>query len=242
MTNPQPLRDAAALAAANPRRYPGESADYRRARTALLAQEIELRRQIERVAAQRRALPPGALVPENYLFDGEQGPVTLTEMFGDKDTLVTYNFMYGPQRKRPCPMCTSMLSALDGEMADMLQRIALAVIARSPMDRLLAFKQERHWRHLRLYSSGGNHFNRDYAAELPDGGDNPGFNVFVREGAGVRHFYGDEMGAETADPGEDPRGAPDLMPLWNILDLTPGGRGTDWYPSLDYPPAPQVTS
>ena len=241
-TNSKPLRDAAELARTNPRRYPGESAEYRRARTALLEQEIELRRQIERVAAQRRALPPGALVPENYVFDGEHGPVTLSELFGDKDTLITYNFMFGPQRKRPCPMCSSMLAALDGEMPDILQRIAFAVIARSPVDRLLAFKQERHWRHLLLYSSGRNHFNRDYAAELPDGGDNPGFNVFVRDAAGVRHVYGDEMGAETADPGEDPRGAPDMMPIWNILDLTPGGRGTDWYPELDYPGAACVTS
>ena len=235
MTNPTALRDATELAQASPRRYPGESAEYRRARTALLAQEIELRRQIERVAAQRRALPPGALVPEDYLFDGEHGPVSLSGLFGDKDTLITYNWMYGPQRQRSCPMCTSMLSALDGEMPDILQRVAFAVIARSPIERMVAFKHERHWRHLPLFSSGRNQFNRDYAAEVPDGGDNPGFNVFVREAAGVRHFMGDEMGPETADPGEDPRGAPDMMPLWNVLDLTPGGRGTDWYPSLSYP-------
>ncbi|MGF6770424.1 putative dithiol-disulfide oxidoreductase (DUF899 family) [Paraburkholderia sp. GAS199] len=217
-----------------PRRFPGESADYRRARNALLAEEIELRRHIERVAAQRRALPPGGVVPEDYVFVGETGPVTLSQMFGAHDTLITYNWMFGPRRERPCPMCTSLLSAYDGEMPDILQRVAFAVIGRSPIDKLMAFAKERGWRHLRLYSSGGNTFNRDYAGEDPDGDDIPAFNVFSRSGKVVRHFWAAEMGPSTADPGQDPRGAPDVMPLWTVLDMTPAGRGTNWYPKLDY--------
>jgi predicted dithiol-disulfide oxidoreductase (DUF899 family) len=236
MTDAKTLKPAQALAQAAPRHFPGESAAYRKARTALLAEEIELRRHIERVAVQRRALPPGGVVPQDYRFDGEQGPVTLSQMFGPHDTLITYNFMFGPKRERPCPMCTCLLGGLDGETPDILQRVAFAVIARSPIERIAAFKKERGWRHLRLYSSGGNSFNRDYADEDPEqGGDNAGFNVFVRDGGTIRHFYGDEMGMETADPGQDPRGAPDAMPLWTLLDLTPGGRGTDWYPELAYP-------
>ena len=229
----------ARLLAESPARFPGESAEYRSARNDLLAEEIELRRHIERVAAQRRALPPGGIVPQDYLFEGEAGPVTLSEMFGAHDTLVTYNWMFGPQRARPCPMCTSLLSAYDGEMPDILQRVAFAVIGRSPIDKLVAFKKERGWRHLRLYSSGGNTFNRDYAAEVPDGGDNPAFNVFTRSGGTVRHFWAEEMGPSTADPGQDPRGAPDVMPIWTVLDMTPGGRGSDWYPELEYDTAPR---
>jgi predicted dithiol-disulfide oxidoreductase (DUF899 family) len=229
----QALKPAGMLAQ-SPRRFPGESLLYRDARNALLAQEIELRRHIERVAAERRALPPGGATPTDYLFESERGPATLSQMFGDHDTLVTYNWMFGPRRERPCPMCTSLLSALDGEMPDILQRVAFAVIARAPVERMAAFKNERGWRYLRLYSSGGNRFNRDYADEDPEGDDNPAFNVFVRSDDGVRHFWGDEMGPQTADPGQDPRGAPDPMPLWTILDLTPGGRGTDWYPKLAY--------
>ncbi len=234
MTNAQTLKPAQELARST-RRVPGESAEYRVARNALLAEEIELRRHIERVAAQRRALPPGGVVPKDYLFEGEGGPATLQQLFGRHDTLVTYNWMFGPRRQRSCPMCTSLLSALDGETPDILQRVAFAVIARSPIERLAAFKKERGWRHLRLYSSGGNTFNRDYADEDPDGDDNAGFNVFTRRDGVVRHFYGDEMGPESADPGQDPRGAPDLMPIWTMLDLTPGGRGSDWYPKLEYP-------
>ncbi|CAH2899467.1 MAG: Uncharacterized protein conserved in bacteria [uncultured Paraburkholderia sp.] len=218
----------------SPRRFPGESAEYRRARNDLLAEEIELRRHIERVAAQRRSLPPGGIVPEDYRFEGESGPVSLSDMFGRHDTLVTYNWMFGPRRERPCPMCTSLLSAYDGEMPDMLQRVAFAVIGRSPIEKLVAFAKERGWRHLQLYSSAGNTFNRDYAGEDPDGDDVPAFNVFTRSGGTVRHFWAAEMGPWTADPGQDPRGAPDVMPLWTVLDMTPGGRGSDWYPKLEY--------
>jgi len=227
------LKPASELAR-HDRRYPNESDAYRQARTALLAEEIELRRHIERVAAQRRALPPGGEVPEDYLFVGEDGPVRLSGLFGDKQTLLTYNWMFGPARKRPCPMCTSMLGAYEGEMPDILQRIAFAVIARSPIEKLVAFKRERGWTHLKLYSSAGTRFNRDYAHEDPKGGDAAAFNVFSRRDGTVRHFWGAEMGDGSADPGQDPRGAPDPMPLWTVLDMTPEGRGTDWYPKLDY--------
>jgi predicted dithiol-disulfide oxidoreductase (DUF899 family) len=237
-TSTQPLIPARQLAD-QPPRFPGESAAYRSARNALLAEEIELRRHIERVARQRRALPPGGLVPEDYRFDSEAGPVTLSEMFGEHDTLVTYNWMFGPQRARPCPMCTSLLSAYDGEMPDILQRVAFAVIGRAPLGKLTAFAKERGWRYLRLYSSGGNTFNRDYAGEDPTGDDVPALNVFTRSAGTVRHFWGAEMGPSSADPGEDPRGAPDLMPLWTILDMTPAGRGRDWYPKLEYANPPR---
>ena len=132
------LKPAAELARASGIRFPNESAEYRRAREALLAEEIELRRHIERVAEQRRALPPGGEVKKNYAFEGEQGPASFADLFGDKDTLVVYSYMFGPQRERPCPMCTSLLSAWDGEVPDIQQRVALAIVARSPIARLVA--------------------------------------------------------------------------------------------------------
>ena len=233
MTNAEALKPAPELAK-HDRRCPNDSDDYRKARLALLAEEIELRRHIERVAEQRRSLPPGGTVPQHYRFQGANGPVRLADLFGDKPTLVTYNWMYGVKRERPCPMCTSLLSALDGEMPDILQRVAFAAIATSPIERMTAFAKERGWRYLRLYSSAGTDFNRDYANEEPGGDDNAAFNVFTRQGGAIRHFWGDEMGMETADPGQDPRGSPDPMPLWTVLDMTPEGRGADWYPKLEY--------
>jgi predicted dithiol-disulfide oxidoreductase (DUF899 family) len=175
MAKPQ-LKPAAELAK-HGYTYPNESAEYRTARTALLAEEIELRRHIEAVAAQRRELPPGGEVREDYEFIGESGPVKMSHMFGKHDTLAVYNWMYGPKRERPRPMCTSLLSAWDGEAADVEQRIGLAVVAKSPIERMVAFKKERGWKHLKLHSSAGNSFNKDYHAENPKWDDDAAFNV-----------------------------------------------------------------
>ena len=115
MADAADLVPASELAKRNDVRFPNESDEYRRARDALLAEEIELRRHIERVAEQRRALPPGGQVTKDYRFVGEAGPVDFAELFGPHQTLVVYSYMFGPQRERPCPMCTSLLSAWDGE-------------------------------------------------------------------------------------------------------------------------------
>ena len=227
-----PLSSAVDLANQNGVRFPNESGEYREARDALLAEEIALRRHIERVAEQRRALPPGGTVPKNYELIGESGPVRFADLFGDKQTLAVYSYMYGPQREHPCPMCTSLMAAWDGEALDVEQRIALVMVARSPIERLLAVKKERGWQHLRLYSDVDGAFTRDCVSA--DDADVPGFNVLTRRDGSIRHFWSGEMGGSTADPGQDSRGAPDLMPLWTILDNTPDGRGSDWYPSLNY--------
>jgi predicted dithiol-disulfide oxidoreductase (DUF899 family) len=230
------LKPAAHLAAAVSRPWPNEPPGYRAPREALIAEEIELRRHLSRVAAQRAALPLGGEVPEDYVFEGPAGtPVRLSQMFGRHDTLVTYFWMYGPQRSRPCPMCTNLLGPLDANGADIEQNAALAVIALSPVERQQAFARERGWRNLKLYSSGGNRFADDYRGLMDDGvTDTAALNVFVRRDGRIHHFWGAEAGFGTEDPGRDPSLAPDLAPLWNVLDLTPAGRAPDWYPKLNY--------
>jgi len=228
------LTPAAELAARSPVRFPNESPEYRAARTALLAEELELRRHLERVAQQRRDLPPGGEVGGDYQFEGEEGRVDFAGLFRDKQTLGVYSYMFGPQRERPCPMCTALLGPLDGNAADLDQKMSLAVVARSPLDKLLAFKRERGWRNLRLYTDLNGNYSRDYFGLLPNGDEIPAYNVFTRRDGVIRHFWSGEMTGDSADPGQDPRGAPDLVPLWNFLDMTPEGRGGDWYPSLDY--------
>ena len=231
MPDPKPAID---LAAAASKPYPGDSAEYRAARTALLAEEIELRRHIERVAAQRRALPLGG-EPKAYAFRDENGKtVGLADLFGRHDTLITYFWMYGPQRERPCPMCTSLLGSVDVPVRDLEQRVAFAVLGRSPVSRQLAFARERGWQNLRFYETVGDDFARDYRGLSPEGDEWPALDVWVRRDGTVRHFWAGEMGG-TQDPGQDPRGAPDVAPLWTLLDLTPAGRGDNWYPTLDYP-------
>lgn len=228
------LIPAAELARRSQVRFPNESAEYRAARTALLAEEIALRRHIERVAALRRALPPGGEVGGDYRFQGEDGPASFADLFGDRQSLAIYSYMFGPQRQRPCPMCTNLLDALEGNAPDIGQRMALVVVARSPIERLVAWKQERGWKNLRLYTDLDGNYSRDYHGVLPDGSEVPSLNVFTRRDGMLRHFWSGEMTGETADPGQDPRGAPDLAPLWTVLDMTPEGRGTDWYPKLEY--------
>lgn len=227
------LKPAAELAAAASKPYPNDSVEYRQARTALLAEEIELRRHIERVAVQRRALPPGGEA-RGYEFKDENGKtLAMADLFGAHDTLVSYFWMYGPERKQACPMCTAFLGAIDTPARDILQRVAVAVIGRSPVERQLAFARERGWRNLKFYATVGDDFARDYRGLAPDGNEWPALDVWVKRDGKVLHFWGSELGG-TADPGEDARGAPDPTPLWNILDLTPAGRGTDWYPKLGY--------
>ena len=229
----QALVAAEELVATNPNQFPGESAAYRQARNALLIEEIELRRHIERVAALRRDLPPGGEVERDYRFIGEAGPATLADLFGDKQTLIIYSWMFGPQRSKPCPMCTSLLTALDGKVHNFEERVALVVTARSPIERLTAAKQALGWRQHRLYSDGEGDFTRDYVH--PDDADVPGYSVFTRRDGTIRHFWSGEITDTMTDPGQDPRGAPDFDPLWTLLDTTPEGRGSDWYPKLNFP-------
>ncbi len=233
MTRMAELKPAAELAAAVSKPYPNDSAEYRKARTALLADEIELRRAVERVAARRRALPLGGEAV-GYEFTDENGKaVRLADLFGKHDTLVTYFWMFGPERKQACPMCTSFLGSLDVPSRDITQRVAFAVIGRSPVARQLAYARERGWRNLKFFATGDD-FARDYRGLQPNGDEMPALDVWVKKDGKVFHFWGAEMGSGTEDEGQDARGAVDPTPLWNILDLTPGGRGKDWYPKLAY--------
>lgn len=228
--------------------FPNESAEYRRVRNALLEEEIALRRHVERVAAQRRALPPGGVVPDDYRFDGAAGPVTLSQLFGSKDTLAVYSFMFGPEREQPCTGCAHFLDGLDGAVPHILQRLALVVVARSPIQRLLDLALERGWEHLKMLSTAGNTYSRDYFGDSTalaaamrrqqdfiDGEewDMPILNVFRRDGKTVRHFWGSELLYVPPEPGQEYRHNDLLDPVWNMLDVTPEGRG-DFAPQLEY--------
>ena len=129
-------------------------------------------------------------------------------------------------------MCTALLSAWDGNAQHVEQWISLVVIARSPIERLIAYKVERGWRNLRIFSDMSGEYTRAYLSATDE--DIPGFSIFTRRDGAIHHFWAGEMSGEMADPKQDPRGAPDLDPLWTIFDLTPEGRGGDWYPKLDY--------
>ena len=223
-------------------RFPNETPAYRKARDKLLKAEVALRRQVEEVAKLRRRLPAGGVVAEDFEFDEAADvigmrKVKLSELFAPgKDTLVLYNYMYSLAMQNPCPMCTSILDSLDGAAPHLAQRLNLAVVAKSPLPRLLTFARNRGWRNLRFLSSADNSYNRLYLGETDDDGHQmPMLNVFLRKGDKIRHFWGSELMFTKADkPGQNQRHVDMIWPLWNVLDMTPEGRGKDWYPRLSY--------
>jgi predicted dithiol-disulfide oxidoreductase (DUF899 family) len=238
--------------------FPGESAEYRAARDRLLAQEVELRRAMEAVAAARRELPAGGVVPEDYVFqgvgaDGAPTDMKLSELFEPgRDSLVIYSFMFPrdpgdkrpgpptgqtallPLEEGPCPSCVALLDQLDGAAEHATQHLNFAVVAKAPLPRVVTFAEERGWRRLRLLSSAGNGYNRDYLAETAEGAQRPMLNVFHRDGGTIRHFWGSELFYAPTDPGQDPRHVGTLEPLWNLFDFTPEGRPADWDEQLSY--------
>jgi predicted dithiol-disulfide oxidoreductase (DUF899 family) len=229
------LTPAADLAMRRKPAFSGESEAYRAARQMLLAEEIELRRHATRLVEQRQALPPGPVIEKDYRFKDEQGfDASLLDLFGDKDVLVSYYWMYGPQRERPCPMCTNWIGSVEGNAADIKQRAAYKVIGRSPVERQFAFARERGWRNTDFVQAVGDDYARDIGVLTPDGDEWAAIIVYRRDGDRVRLFWMSEMGFDMADPGQDPRDYPDIASLWSILDLTPEGRPPTWYPKLRY--------
>jgi len=223
-------------------RFPGETATYRAARDELLEAERDLRARAERVASMRRSLPLGGAVPEDYVF--EEGwadaraaarSVRMSELFDRPEgTLVLYSFMFGPNMAQACPMCTSFLDGLNGNAEHIAQRVSLAIVAKSPIARILEFARSRGWTHLRLLSSASSNFNRAYHAENDGGRQTSIIHTFVRRAGVVYHAYSSELPSLPSEPGQDPRHIDLMWPLWNVLDLTPEGRGSDWRPKLAY--------
>jgi predicted dithiol-disulfide oxidoreductase (DUF899 family) len=222
--------------------FPGESPAYRDARQELLRAEQELRKKVEAVAAVRRQLPLGGAVPEDYVFEegardlDDKAPphaVRLSELFArGKDSLVLYNFMFSSEMDHACPMCSAFLDALNGNARHLEQRTNLAIVAKSPVARIREFARTRPWANLRLLSSQKNNFNRDYFGDADDGSQNSIIHVLVKRGGRVHHSYSSELAFGPSEPGQNQRHIDLLWPLWNVLDLTPEGRGVDWFPKL----------
>jgi predicted dithiol-disulfide oxidoreductase (DUF899 family) len=237
-------------------RFPNETSQYRAARDALLASEIALRRQMEAVAAQLRALPPGGEVPEDYVFDavGAGGPaavIRMSELFRGGDTLMMYHYMFPrhsrderagptsgamanvPLAEGPCPSCTALIDMWDGTMPH-FEGLGgnLVVVARAPITRVATFARDKGWKHTRLVSAANTTFRRDYGGDGPDGEPVPIMTVFRRWPDGVvRLHLGQRIDSRAAGsrPGSAPPrdGRTTLDPVRPHACRTPGGRRAD---------------
>jgi predicted dithiol-disulfide oxidoreductase (DUF899 family) len=220
-----------------------ESAEYLGKREELRIAEIESMRMRERVAELRRQLPKGAPV-QDYEF--EEGPasldagdkpirkVRLSELFTAPDrSLVIYHFMYGKKNTEPCPMCTAWIDGLNGIAHHLAQSVDLAIVAAADPATLRKHARARGWDNVRLLSAGSGTFKYDLGSEDREGNQDSTISVFNRDSDGkVRHFY--SVHPKLADD-INQRGIDLITPIWNVLDLTPAGRG-DWDAGLDYPP------
>ena len=218
-----------------------ESAEYLAKREEVRQAEIELMRQRERVAELRRSLPPGATIKDyeflegpTSLDDGDEPlrTVRLGELFTGPDrSLVVYQFMYGKKQTSPCPMCTAWIDCYNGIAHHLAQNVDLAIIAAADPVTVRAHARTRGWNRLRLLSAGESTFKYDLGSEDREGNQDSTISVFTRDPDGtVRHFY---SGHPWLAHDIKERGIDELNPIWNVLDLTPQGRG-QWYASLDY--------
>ena len=209
-------------------RYPNESRTYREAREALLKDEEELVRKVKSLAERRRSLPPGGQLKEDYVFEwateGRVGePVRFSELFGDRDTLLLYSFMYGPNWDNPCPSCTSLVDGFDRSWYQVSRHAAFVAIAKAPADRINEWARKRGWSQIPLVSGSASSYQADYRCQ----GDSddmqlPVMHVFRRQDGTIRHFWGTESTSNHMDT---------VWPYWNLMDFTPEGR-----PDISTPP------
>jgi predicted dithiol-disulfide oxidoreductase (DUF899 family) len=218
-----------------------ESAEYLAKREELRHAEIELMNQRERVAELRRSLPPGAPIQDYEFLEGpaslDQGdePVTkvrLSELFTAPDrSLVVYHFMFGKKQNIACPMCTAWIDGFNGIAHHLAQNFDVAIVAAADPGTLRAFARERGWNRLRLVSAGDSTFKYDLGSEDREGGQDSTLSVFTQDADGtLRHFY--SVHPWLAEDVKE-RGIDEYNPIWNVMDLTPQGRGT-FYTSLAY--------
>ena len=203
------------------RKYPNESKEYREARESLLKEEKELVEKVKSVAALRRQLPAGGQLKEDYVFqwanDGQVGErVKFSELFGDKNTLLLYSFMYGPSWDNPCPSCTSLVDGFDRTSYQVSQNAAFVAIAKAPAEKINAWAKKREWSQINLVSGAESTYQADYRCQ----GDSddiqwPVMHVFKKQDGKIYHFWGTELPGNHVDT---------VWPYWNLMDFTPEGR------------------
>jgi len=188
----------------------------------------------------RRSLPDGGKLKEDYVFEevdaqGDIKQTKLSELFEPgKDSLIIYSFMFSPKNEKPCNMCNSIIDGINGMVFHAEQRVNIAIVAKTSIEKLLQWAKGRGWKNVHLLSSLNNTYNTDYFGEDEKQNQWPMLNVFRKTNQGIFHFYATELLLASSDKGQDGRHVDSIWPLWNLFDLIPEGRGTNWYPKPEY--------
>ncbi|MGW2859645.1 DUF899 domain-containing protein [Streptomyces sp. SDr-06] len=188
----------------------------------LRAKEKAVTRQLDAVAAERRRLPMVEM--PDYTLDGEDGPVRLAEVFGDKTQLIVYNHMWFPGEKWQCPGCTGYTSQFTRLEFLAAYDARFVIVTQGPIDEALAYKR-RVGNKMTWYSTANSPFGADVGA-----GPGEGFavNVFLRDGDTVYRTW------HTTG-----RGTEQLSHTFPLIDLLPYGRQEAWQDSPEgWPQSP----
>lgn len=204
------------------------------ARKELLKKEKEATRLRDQLSAERRSLP-WVKVQKNYVFDSAGGKVALQDLFGGRDQLLVYHFMFGPGWQEGCPSCSFVSDHFDGTLPHLAARnVSLVAVSRAPLAKLEAFKKRMGW-HFEWVSSFGSDFNADFHVSFSDAEVATGkvnYNYTMQEfpsaeGPGFSVFYKDASGEVFHTYSSYGRGVEELMSTYKILDFVPRGRDED---------------
>ncbi len=199
-----------------------------------LEKEKEFTRLRDQLSEERRALP-WVKVDKAYLFDGPNGQETLADLFGDRDQLIVYHFMYGPDWEEGCPSCSFWADNFNGIDTHLNHRnISLVAVSRAKLDTLDAYKKRMGW-DFKWVSSTGSDFNFDYhvsfTAEEREKGELfynfRASKMSSEELPGISVFYKDEQGEVFHTYSCYARGLDMLNGAYHYMDLTPDGRNEE---------------
>lgn len=180
----------------------------------LRVREKAATRELDAIAAQRRRLPMIEL-PE-YTLVGEDGPLTLAEVFEGRTQLIVYNHMWSPGKQWQCAGCTGYTSQFTRLEFLEPYDARFVVVTQGAIDEALAYKAKTGNR-MTWYSTADSPFGADMGAP-----PNAGYavNVFLRDGDTVYRTWH-----------TDGRGTEQLSHTFPFIDVLPYGRQESWQDS-----------
>lgn len=201
-------------------------------RTALLVEEKALTRQLDEVARRRRALP-WVRVEKEYTFETSDGPRSLEEVFQGRSQLVVYHFMMGPDWPEGCQSCSFWADNFNGVQTHLAARdTTFVAISRAPLGAIESYKKRMGWS-FDWISSLDTDFNMDFGVSFPEGHTNDAVYNYRSVAEPMEEVHGLSVLARDADGNvfhtysTFARGADIFNGAYQILDLTPNGRGED---------------